>query len=324
MTDKVYLDHNPKTVALVCMGPSVMDFMDATLTQEYKIDFADEIWALNMASNCFNHDVVMWFDDLKQQFDFKPDLIKWLARRGRPVVTATRHPDLVPNSYDFPIDDIARMGVQFFGKPYLNNGVAMSIAYAMWKDVKLLKIYGADFSYPGRDYAESGRACTECWVTVAIGRGMQVQLASRTSLMDIVKDHSVYGYDEAHQPKVNLPGGGVCKYVRLAASATMGKYVTLPEDVDVTPPPEELARLNMEWKPEDSSGQEKANGPTTRGNVPGIEGSPPPDAGDAPNPFSIGSDAEVTIDRSRASFWRREPDRRGRDQGGNSAGHAGA
>ena len=105
----------------------------------------------------------------------------------------------------------------------------MAIAYAIWLGVEKMKIYGCDFSYPNRDYAESGRACVESWITLASIRGMSVQLAPRTSLLDTVKDHGIYGY--AEQPEIKLPDGMRFKYVKVNAEATEGKYIGYaPED----------------------------------------------------------------------------------------------
>jgi hypothetical protein len=231
---KKYLQHSPKTVALVCMGPSVVDLLSETLTQEFTPDFADEIWAINMASNCFRADVIFWMDDLIEQRAFKPRLIEALAKLKVPVITSVRRPEVVPTSYDYPIEEICKMPVgrsrdgkepecviDMFGKPYLNNGVAMAIAYALYKGVKNFKIYGADFSYPNRDYAESGRACVEAWITVALINGMQIGLCPSTSIMDAVKDHGIYGYSQ--QPAVTLNDGRVFRYQKLDNSQ-VGKY----------------------------------------------------------------------------------------------------
>ena len=46
-----FLKHSPKSVALVGMGPSIMDIFAETLTQEMTPEFADEIWAINMVAN---------------------------------------------------------------------------------------------------------------------------------------------------------------------------------------------------------------------------------------------------------------------------------
>lgn len=207
-----YLDHSPKTVALVGMGPSIQDYMTETLTQEFMPDFADEIWTINMASNMVHSDVVFWMDDLDQQDAFKPGLFSVLRRRGIPVITPKHYPEIVPNSYDYPINETAALALPIWGKPYFNNGVAMAIAYAIWKDVKILKLYGCDFSYPNRDYAESGRACCEAWLTFACIKGMTVQICQHTSLFDSVDNKGIYGYRE--QPEITLPDGSVFAFQR--------------------------------------------------------------------------------------------------------------
>lgn len=217
----LHLKHNPKVVALVGMGPSIVDILSETLTQECSPTWCDEVWAINMVSNAIQHDVVFWLDDLEQQQNFKPGLFDLLRRRGKPVITSVARRDVVPNSYDYPLDEICATAIPAFGKPYLTNGVAMAVAYAMWKGVETLKIYGCDFTYPNRNFAEEGRACVEAWITLANLKGMSVQLSPTTSLFDTVSDHGVYGY--AVQPEITLPNGVKFKYEVKDQSA--GRYV---------------------------------------------------------------------------------------------------
>jgi hypothetical protein len=222
---KRYLDHSPKSVALVCMGPSTVDYFGPTLTQEFDPDWVDEVWCINMAANAMRCDVVFWMDDLIEQEKFRPNLFKALRRFKVPVVTSVSRPDVVPNSYDYPIEEVGRIGIPVFGKPYLNNGVAMAIGYALWKGVKKFLMFGADFSYPNRDFAESGRGCVESWVTLAATRDMQITISPSSSLMDMVKDAGIYGYRE--QPEIVLEDGSIFKYVK-REDAEIGRYV--PED----------------------------------------------------------------------------------------------
>lgn len=299
-----YPEHNPKTVALLGMGPSVQDFMTDTLTQELKPGFAEEVWGINMTVHTFRCDLCFWMDDLEEQSkltphvlmptthlkqifardkvgglidaggdkmaalvatvesapeyirtedyefaveEFKsllngplqgisygsvigmlqmvdqdkkgavPDesrslkgLIECLDRTGVPVITAHRKPDFVKNSFDYPLDEVAQLAHEFFGKVYLSNGVAMAIAYAMWKGVTKMRIYGCDFTYPNRNYAETGRACVESWIAYASTKGMEIQLPPHTSLLDTQGDIGIYGYKE--QPAVYLADGSVLQY----------------------------------------------------------------------------------------------------------------
>lgn len=209
-SDKRYLEHSPKTVAVLGMGPSCIDYITDTCTQEFEPGFADEVWAVNMASNTFHHDVVFWMDDLEDQENFKPGLFSCLRRRGKPVITSKRYEDIVPNSYDFPIEEVSKIGMPMFGHPYLANGIAQLIGYAIWKGVKLLKLYGADFTYPNRNYAEAGRACTEAWIVLADKYGMQVKLAPSSSLFDYVGGPGFYGFKDF--PTIDLPDGKTFSY----------------------------------------------------------------------------------------------------------------
>ena len=228
---KRYLKHSPEKVVLIGMGPSTIDLFTPTLTQEFSRDkWADEVWAVNMAAHLFWHDLVFWMDDLKKQRDFKPDLISELNRRGRPIMTATSYRDVCPTSYDYPIEPVGQLSFDIFKRVYLSNSIAQAIGYAIYKGVKVLKLYGCDFTYPDRNFAEAGRACVEAWVTLAITKfDMDIVLCPRTSLFDNVSSRTgVYGF--AEQPEIKVGKGQKYKYIK-------------KEDTKALP-----------YKPEDSSG----------------------------------------------------------------------
>lgn len=293
-----YLDHAPHTVALIGMGPSITDFIAETMTQEFLPNFADEFWTINMASNMVHSDLVFWMDDLKQQERFKPGCIAVLRRKGVKVMTTKSYPEILANSYDYPLDKVAALAIKTFGKPYLNNGVAMAIAYALVIGVKVMRIYGADFSYPNRDYAESGRACVEAWIALACAKEMmEIRLCPKTSLFDSVLDKGIYGY--ATQPDITLPNGD--KYQYQSPGEITAAYVA-----------------------EDSSGQppKELKDDGIRGNVPGTEGGVSDNSGDAShNPN--GSDSTPPASFARSGEGLRDSGEAGRGQDGDSAGVAG-
>ena len=227
-TDRVFLDHAPRSVALVAMGPSVVDYITDTFTQEYKKEWVDEVWAINMASQGIWHDVVFWMDDLVGQNGFRPDLMAGLRARGKPVVTTVRNRDLVPLSYDYPAQEVVQLGWECFGRPYLNNGVVMAVAYALWKGVKRLRIYGADFTYPNRNYAEAGRACIEAWIVFASSKGMHVSVSGSSSLFDAISSHAgIYGFRE--QPELLINGERI-KFIKGAQPTEESEPAYIPED----------------------------------------------------------------------------------------------
>jgi len=268
---KRYLKHSPKKVVLIGMGPSTIDLFSPTLTQEFSRDkWADEVWAVNMAAHLFWHDLVFWMDDLKKQRDFKPDLISELNRRGRPIMTATSYRDVCPTSYDYPIDAVGKISVDIFQRVYLSNSIAQAIGYAIHKGVKVLKLYGCDFTYPDRNFAEAGRACVEAWITAAITKfDMDIGLCPRTSLFDTVSSRTgVYGF--AEQPEVKVGKGKKYKF-------------TKKEEATALP-----------YTPEDSSGVKNArNVPRTQRAAPSNE------RGNGVAANTVEEDAPATTPRSR-------------------------
>ena len=255
MTKPRYLTHKPKTVALVGMGPSILDYMTETLTQEFSARFADEVWVINMASNCIWHDVVFWMDDLATQESFRPGLLSELRRRGKPVITSHARRDIIPKSYDYPISEVAQIIIPILGK-----------------GVKVLKVYGCDFTYPNRNYAEAGRACVETWLTIATMMGMSVAVAPSTSLMDAKGGEGIYGYHE--QPEITLPDGTVFNLGKVAAS-------------EVSPGPIEARN----YQPENSAGKDNGLHGTlprggSRGAGNGREHTPGSDSADGPTVVS--------------------------------------
>jgi hypothetical protein len=293
-----YWPHNPETVALVGMGPSIKDLMSERLTQEAAPDFADEIWTINMTSMFLHHDLTIWMDDLYDQESFKPGLMAELRRMGKPVITAKSYPDIVPTSYDFPLDEAVRMSMHYFGKPYLNSGVAQGVAYAILKKVKTLKLYGCDFTYPDRGYAESGRACAEAWLTIANTMGMELKVAPSTSLFDACDDKIVYGYKGPL--KIHLGGDNYYEYVTPTEAQKRQEPDYVPEDSSGRPVTEDTsnAELSRTVPGTQSNGADADGGDGLPGRVEGAIIAPAAAGGPGDglrHPDQSGSDQEPDI-----------------------------
>jgi hypothetical protein len=80
------------------------------------------------------------------------------------------------------------------------------VAYALYLKVADLHLFGCDFSYPDPERihsSESGRACVEYLLGMAMLRGMTVHIAEDSTLMDADRlDRRFYGYVE--QPKCGV------------------------------------------------------------------------------------------------------------------------
>jgi hypothetical protein len=113
---------------------------------------------------------------------------------------------------EFPLEAVVN---KFRAHPYFNSTVAYAIALAAYEGHDMT-IYGADFHYPtnvtpeGRALAESGRACCEFWIGIAVASGLHVDITNTSTLMDAGQGSGPYGYDGKHiKGEVKLADGRI-------------------------------------------------------------------------------------------------------------------
>jgi|TARA_R100000030_G_scaffold34169_1_gene25514 hypothetical protein len=193
-----------KTVAIVGMGKSWFDY---NLAKSHGVHF-DEVWAINAVADVIFHDRIFMLDPASRFLDSDDaggqtkSMAKICKTHKGPIYTCEldkRCPGLI----EYPIDEV----VSEFKCHYLNNTVAYAVAFALWCKVGTLKLFGIDFTYKGNLYfAESGRACVEFWLCKCMERGMTVEVANSSSLLDtaIPGDERLYGYHRLDDPKVIL------------------------------------------------------------------------------------------------------------------------
>ena len=88
---------------------------------------------------------------------------------------------------------------------YFNNTVAYALAFAIYSKVAKLYLYGIDFSYKQNlHFGEAGRSCVEFWCSVALSRGIPVEVAPRSGLLDtnVPEEEKLYGYHRLDDPLV--------------------------------------------------------------------------------------------------------------------------
>ena len=78
------------------------------------------------------------------------------------------------------------------GKAYLTSSIAYMIAQAIMEGYEKISVYGVDLTVHDTEYFHQ-RACTEAWIGLAKGRGIEVFIPDQSSLM---KSTFVYGIDE--------------------------------------------------------------------------------------------------------------------------------
>ena len=196
------------SVAIVGLGNSFSEYILAKIRSEK----FDEVWAINSMSGVIYHDKCFMMDPPSRFLD-TPNAGKQtniMADRLRqkiniPIFSCTldkRCPDVV----EFPLQEV----LQKTGYAYLNNTVAYSLAYAISQKVSDLHLYGIDFTHKAINFAEAGRACCEFWLAIAISKGIKVNIAHNSSLLDmnVPEDQKLYGYHRLDDPLVSTATNG--------------------------------------------------------------------------------------------------------------------
>lgn len=189
----------PKSVAIVAMGQSSDTYLRLCANLGDRRRVADETWAINAMGGVIQHDLLFHMDDCKVQearAARTPDsniagMVRWL--RDHPnFITSKAYPEY-PGAHEFPLQDV----INTLGASYFNNTVPYAMAYALFIGVKKVAIYGADYSYENLHKAEMGRGCLEFWIGLAAARGVAVEVAGNSTLLDANVDASqrFYGYD---------------------------------------------------------------------------------------------------------------------------------
>ena len=191
----------PKHVAILGLGPSLECYVDVTKRMGDRRKFCDETWGINAAANVLQCDLAFHMDDVRVQeirAKAKPEsniaaMVKWLKGHTGPVLTSRAHPDY-PCLIDYPLADVMNA---CGGVAYFNSTAAYAVAYAIYKKVEKITLFGCDFSFPNSHDAEKGRGCVEFYLGMAKARGIAIGLPDRTSLMDGIatRDQRIYGYD---------------------------------------------------------------------------------------------------------------------------------
>ncbi len=196
----------PHSVALVAMGASSSDYINRCAQAGGRKAIADETWAVNAMGEIVEHDRLFVMDDLSELVhdagigkNVAGGMVRWLPSHPGPVYMIKTYPQ-VPGGTEYPVEDV----LNCVGFPYINNSVAYAVAYAMLLDVKALKMFGCDFTYPNQPHVgESGRGCVEWLLGIAGSRGMHIEVSDSTTLMDAYKpmEKRLYGFDEPVVPE---------------------------------------------------------------------------------------------------------------------------
>ena len=191
-----------KKVAIVAMGKSQLDYhMSISHSKEY-----DEVWAINSMCAVVKPDRVFIMDPVSRFFetnDAGPQtkvLCKTLPKLKCPIYSCELD-KRVPGLKLYPLEEV----VQKTSCGYFNNTIAYAIAFALYKEVAGISLYGADFSYKTNiHFGELGRGCCEFWLAKCMAQGIDVSIAATSPMLDtnIPEKEKLYGYHRLDNPPV--------------------------------------------------------------------------------------------------------------------------
>ena len=193
---------NGKKVAIVAMGKSQLDYhMSISHSKEY-----DEVWAINSMCAVIKPDRVFIMDPVSRFFETNgagPQtkvLCKTLPKLKCPIYSCELD-KRVPSLKLYPLEEV----IKTTNCGYFNNTIAYAIAFALFKEVSGLSLYGADFSYKTNiHFGELGRGCCEFWLSKCMTQGIDVSIAATSPILDtnIPEKEKLYGYHRLENPPV--------------------------------------------------------------------------------------------------------------------------
>ena len=201
-----------KEVAIVGLGGSFSEYILARINSKK----FDEVWGINSIGAILHVDRTFMMDPASRFLDGKKagtqtgigrEHLLETPKKG-PIYTCTLD-ERVPELELFPLEEVVS-DLRFC---YFNNTVAYAVAFAIWKKVKKISFYGVDFSYSKNiNFAEAGRGCVEFWCAVAVTKGIEVEVARTSGLLDtnVPEQEKLYGYHRLDDPLVQkFDAGGL-------------------------------------------------------------------------------------------------------------------
>lgn len=114
------------------------------------------------------------------------NFVEHLKSRNCPVYMQ-KHFEQIPNSVEYPINDI----IKYFNNDYLTNTISYEIAMAIYEGYKEIHLYGVNMAV-STEYGFEKPSC-EYWVGVARGMGIKVYIPKES---DLLRATHLYGYQK--------------------------------------------------------------------------------------------------------------------------------
>lgn len=239
MEGKVVEDLKGKEVAIVALGGS---FADYVLSRINSVAY-DEVWGINSVGAVFHVDRTFMMDPASRFLDDVKAGTQTGVGREFLLETPNKGPiysccldERVPEIVEYPLEEV----VTDLTFSYFNNTVAYAVAFAIYSKVKKLHLFGIDFSYKQNlHFAEAGRSCVEFWCAIALSKGIQIQVAPRSALLDtdVPEDEKLYGYHRLDDPLIQrVEKGSLVIAKKSAVDELQKKQMSSPEPTDGADP----------------------------------------------------------------------------------------
>lgn len=189
----------PKTVALVCMGPSRNAYVGACFENDLSDSLVDvdEVWTLNRGVTLFRHDLLFVMDHIQGEADQYPRYGAALWNHDRPIITSDNLDGWPTHVHAFPFREVwnwLRTGINPMHGEWFHNSVAYILVYAAFIGVTEIRVFGADYSAHRSGVVEDGHPCVAYWVGKLEAAGLMVLAPGDSAFLNINQRNWLYGY----------------------------------------------------------------------------------------------------------------------------------
>lgn len=189
----------PKTVALVCLGPSRNAYINAWLAQDLSeaVCGLDEIWTLNRGIGVFQHDLGFVIDHIQGEADKYPRYGALLWKHDKPIITSDNCAGWPEHVRKLPIREMWRWVSKTINPmhgDWYHNSLAYILLYAAFIGVRDLRVFGADYSMHSSGTVEDGHPNVAYWVGKLEATGLVVTTPADSSFLNANQRGHIYGY----------------------------------------------------------------------------------------------------------------------------------
>ena len=188
----------PKTVNLICLGPSSRAYIGAHMQPDLDACLeVDETWTLNRGATFFPHDLCFVMDHIGGEADKFPRYGASLWRHNRPIITSDNCEGWPSHVHKFPLDEVwhwLRTTVNPMHGNWFHNSVAYVIVYAAFIGVRELRVFGADYGNHSSGVVEDGHPCVAYWAGVMERVGLVCFAPEQSGFLNINQRDWIYGY----------------------------------------------------------------------------------------------------------------------------------